>query len=80
MNQPTDYEFSASNAWRPIATAPFDGSTHLIFCPEKKEVLSAYFHLGEWFHSYTNTRVRIILDGWSPSHWMPLPPFPSNPS
>ena len=74
----------ADNGWQPIATSPRDGSPHLIFCPEKKAVLSVVYDeaTADWWQIYVEAPMNrsIVLDGnfGEPSHWMPLPPPPED--
>lgn len=78
MIQPTDYEFSAPNDWRPIATSPRDGSPHLIFCPEKKAVLSVVYDAAteDWWLFGVECSVVLDCGFGEPSHWMPMPKLP----
>lgn len=66
--------------WQPIETAPKDGTYFLAFnaaleadswADEERHMIVQWTGRGYW---------RIALDGQSahPTHWMPLPPPPSN--
>ena len=72
-----------AGGWRPIETAPKDGTEILLYCPEWDTP-----YLGAWGHAEDS-----ILDGWmspdvlplkwtelveSPTHWMPLPAPPES--
>jgi len=79
------------NGWRPIATARWDGTPHLIFCPEKASMRSTFNHNGD--HARGMMYVVSAIDHprridacfgnalgetlGEPSHWMPLPKPPS---
>jgi hypothetical protein len=55
--------------WRPIKTAPEDGSD--ILCARKIR--------GKWYYEvarYSKDHRKIISDLGTPTHWMPLPPKP----
>ena len=55
--------------WQPIATAPKDGTTLLIYCERRGE------HVGKWLR---HKECWIVTGGDSivPTHWMPLPEPP----
>ena len=66
-------------AWRPIETAPKDGSEILLAHPDGSMVV------GWWREDRTRGKVCGWSDGWSdgddfamtwPTHWMPLPAAP----
>ncbi len=70
-------EARAQSGWRPIETAPKDGTKVLVFCPHDSPFQAvANYHRQEspewvgWVESYDGE------DIWPPSHWMPLPPAP----
>lgn len=73
---------AAENEWQPIATSPRDGSPHLIFCPEKKAVLSVVYDeaTADWWQIYVTSSCSssVVIDGGfgEPSHWMPMPKLP----
>jgi hypothetical protein len=59
--------------WRPIETAPKDGTRILTYCPKAPEydhraVRENYFKDGTWMLSNSTF--------WPPTHWMPLPTPP----
>ena len=58
--------------WRPIETAPMDGTEVLVFTPMDGVVSSAYRY-GCW------QKLITVMDGGNtnePTHWMPLPEPP----
>lgn len=62
------------NAWRPIETAPKDG-THDILLGCRERVGS-----GHYWISANGKRRRWVWEGWprlEPTHWMPLPKAPT---
>ncbi len=66
--------------WRPINTAPEDGSTVLIFV-DGHVMVAAYID-GRWSPLVAGQPVRDapadVLTG-KPTHWRPLPPPPGTP-
>lgn len=70
--------------WRPIETAPKDGTTILLAVPGWKLAVTGYW----WDHqTITNGKVVSHTQKWSygslyanndvdPTHWMPLPELP----
>lgn len=77
---------AADSPWRPIATAPLDGTRVLLFLPPCSES-SEGIHLG-WFwfgQHFCNGELEYETRRWvirnlsraiEPTHWMPLPPTP----
>lgn len=67
--------------WRPIETAPKDGSEVIVFCPKNRpQVFTAAFVCGEWGCSVED-RCAPKDDFYGdspkwPTHWMPLPSPP----
>jgi hypothetical protein len=73
------------NEWQPIETAPRDGTGLLLWADWRSEVCFGKFQ--------TKKRGAFALQGWTltfkdgyklhgerePSHWMPLPPPPTQP-
>ncbi len=59
--------------WRPIETAPKDGSTIIGWCREWGEPQTIDWSKGEFGeHWYT----AVMLPRYQPTHWMPLPKPP----
>lgn len=56
--------------WKPIETAPKDGTRVLIYMPGLNDVLSAKFEHGTWQHGYWSSRPMAV------THWQPLPEPP----
>jgi hypothetical protein len=54
----------APSAWRPIETAPKDGTIFL--ATEGSAMVTTYWHPNQW----------KAVDWANPTHWMPLPPPP----
>lgn len=80
------------DAWRPIATAPKDGTRILGFCPDFgiRETKRSLYTPGspgyaDWQagkgpldHSwYWCEEYHRAAHSWQPTHWMPLPPAPT---
>ena len=59
--------------WQPIETAPKDGTRVLVYQPGHLHMIGTYGAFGYYFgpHWWSNG-VTI-----APTHWMPLPEFPS---
>ena len=64
--------------WRPIATAPKDGTPLILFAREKTATASApvigWCIEGEWIECCFAPNQPV---GLVPSHWMPRPKFPN---
>jgi hypothetical protein len=54
--------------WRPIETAPRDGTSVLIHDGEFAQMVAEY-HKGSW--------LALMEYTYRPTHWMPLPPAPN---
>lgn len=76
-------EMEAAQAWRPIETAPKDGTEILAHCPHDQ------IHAGEPHIIIVRYNSNRHATGWydqsldgdgrrvdRPTHWMPLPPAP----
>jgi hypothetical protein len=73
---------SAEHGWRPIDTAPTDGTEVLILSPSLGLVLCRYSACDEasrddgfpssWVTTWSGERLAR-----NPSHWMPVPPKPA---
>jgi len=61
------------DGWQPIETAPKDGED--ILATDGTAMLVTYWYGAStgWLYRYTDHGV----DGWSPTHWMPLPASPA---
>ncbi len=71
--------------WQLIKTAPLDGTSVLVYCPdviEPKVVIAQYLIFdgdpdgGQWWDLWNEEA--DSLDSTPPTHWMPLPEPPSN--
>jgi len=64
--------------WRTIDSAPKDGTEILLWgmCERDGSYYAADTNLGWWYEDMWHTRQ--IDEGIDPTHWMPLPPPPSN--
>ena len=68
---------SQDSGWRPIESAPKDGTAILVFCPHASPYqIVASFHTKEpkwsgWLEDYEGEQI------WPPTHWMPLPAPPA---
>jgi hypothetical protein len=65
--------------WQPIETAPTDGRTVLLFCPEYDMLLDRY-GAGEWESHGPYEKEMGEAGAWlhflegKPTHWMPISP------
>lgn len=57
--------------WKPIETAPRDGTAVLVALPGVRPVYVSW-RSGEWRYPFTVRR----LKAYQPTHWMPLPAPP----
>ena len=69
LTTPCEHIHATTPEWQPIATAPKDGTTLLIYCERRGE------HVGKWLR---HKECWIVTGGDSivPTHWMPLPEPP----
>jgi hypothetical protein len=76
------------DGWRPIATAPKDGTRILVFTRWAGDFLNDafdYIQIAFWDGGNLTGDVWHREPGWelekigSPTHWLPLPPPPSGP-
>lgn len=58
--------------WKPISTAPKDGSDVLLYLPSTRQRVGFFSSKGEWQTSASFNKV-------TPSHWMALPKPPDVP-
>lgn len=64
-----------TNEWRPIATAPRGGKWSLLWWPDVTDApFAGYCVKDKWFVAPTGDSYSGLLE---PTHWMPLPPGPS---
>ena len=67
---------SDSNGWRPIETAPKDGTTIILANGERagigfwREFTQSGYPWRNWFFNMLNSQP------YAPTHWQPLPPPP----
>jgi hypothetical protein len=66
--------------WRPIETAPKDGTQIIVFSTEEADPSPtlAVFLAGEsdfWLDAYDHSPMTGVVSG-KPTHWLPLPPPP----
>ena len=66
------------NGWRPIETAPKDGTYVLVFSNEDG-VDKAYCDEGFWFRMATAEYGNEFWEIENPTHWQRLPPPPKPP-
>lgn len=68
--------------WKPIASAPKDGTTILLYCPDDAPALVAgnFCSGNDWSGwQYADELLSDAAPGGpSPTHWMPLPQPPSS--
>lgn len=68
------YELGVASAhqWRPIETAPLDGSVYLICGKDEDDILcrEACYHNGKSWHTG-----HYYVEGL---YWLPLPPYPKD--
>lgn len=62
--------------WMPIETAPKDGTPVLIF--DNPIVVAAYFDTAPKDSGGQTWRMQGMCEWFDPSHWMPLPPPPTD--
>jgi hypothetical protein len=67
-------------AWRPIETAPRDGTEIFAWCPDVGIRVLIWFG-GTWALSGTEDEGRgaSCFDGYKPTHWLPLSALPAVP-
>ena len=58
--------------WRPISTAPKDGTRVLLFCADWRESIAVYFSIKDWSDWLPVCGSSFPV----PTHWQPLPPAP----
>lgn len=62
-------------AWRPIETAPKDGTKILLFRPQAQELGESSIKIGYWMPQCNCFSAENLK--YNPAtHWMPLPPAP----
>lgn len=69
------HPFSGVQEWRPIETAPKDGTVVIAWFGSSQSPYaeSVSCQNGEWFYSHDGDKPSL-----HPSHWLPLPPPPSS--
>lgn len=65
--------------WQPIETVPKDKFVLLIHGMGRYVVAEFVTRLGRWIAFNSTSPDTLWLDGFPPSHWMPLPPSPTGP-
>lgn len=64
------------NEWRPISTAPTDGTRVLLFCPDSEPEWQVME--GRWWQRYQSWGESVWGESeLHPTDWMPLPAPPS---
>jgi hypothetical protein len=66
----------AEPSWKPIESAPKDGTDVLVHCSHGTYVAAYIEHNIEYWHVDDNKYGPFPLRGASPTHWMPLPTPP----
>lgn len=76
----------AATEWRPIATAPRDGTKMLVLTPNGDIEVSEFYEIKSYIYEpvegteYHRQVLTTEHSGWNastdPTHWMPLPPLP----
>lgn len=65
----------SAGSWRPIESAPRDGTGILVKLPDSDMPHTAKFWRGSWTVAWDHSE----LKGWdAPTHWMPIPELPSD--
>lgn len=65
----------SGGSWRPIESAPRDGTGILVKLPDSDMPHTAKFWRGSWTVAWDHSE----LKGWdAPTHWMPIPELPSD--
>lgn len=81
-----DTKHPEESPWRPIETAPKDGTEVLVMYMsfETQIVHNAFYcaddaddRPGWWSYDKSETSRVLLDDHWTPTHWMPLPPAPN---
>lgn len=82
----------AETKWRPIETAPKDGTRILVYVPDSENVLSVYWdgefdfrcddngkteYSGAWTDDAVESFAYEEKASYNPTYWMPLPQPPS---
>jgi len=77
---PRQVEPTTPPAWRPIETAPRDGTEIFAWCPDVGIRVLIWFG-GTWALSGTEDEGRgaSCFDGYKPTHWLPLSALPAVP-
>ncbi len=73
-------DVAAASQWRPIETAPKDGAEILVFAAGSCYVVGWGAPDFEWWCVDDNKHGPYPLRGSAPTHWMPLPAAPSEPT
>lgn len=68
------------DGWRPLDTAPHDGTAILLFSPDAADPQVMIGFWTDWDGdtepgSWTDAWTMQEIDAW-PTHWLPLPPAP----
>ncbi len=67
----------AKMEWRPIASAPLDGSPLLLFVPAEA-TLRRQMMVGGWDKANSRWTAIPTVYRINPTHWLPLPPPPQS--
>lgn len=67
----------AKMEWRPIKSAPLDGSPVLLFIPDEKNALRRMV-VGAWDKSNNRWTAVAAVYRLAPTRWLPLPPPPGD--
>lgn len=74
-------ELEGQSAWRPIESAPKDGTKVLLLFPGGESCVAAWWECGDfskWKIAHvTGYEWESITDDFPPTHWQPLPPPPA---
>lgn len=70
-----------AEAWRPISSAPKDGTTVMVYVPDFEKITEAWFceQTGLWPHSAAYSDEGEPCNVGQPTHWRPLPEPPTTP-
>jgi hypothetical protein len=68
---------SAQMNWRPIKSAPLDGTPVLIFVPAEKNP-HRQMMVGAWDRQNARWTAVPSVYRVTPTHWLPLPPYPQD--
>ena len=58
--------------WKSITTCPYNTPVLVVYNGETQEIVCQFWKDGSWSETYSDD----VIDGFTPTHWMPLPAPP----